>query len=303
MSRIVGRVGANAPELPERYRGRHRSAGYRAQAGTPVRWFRRLPVWQEVPLLIILALAMSLFVRTFVIESFFIPSGSMERTLLIGDRVMVNKLVYDVRNPRRGEIIVFRGSESWAPEQRVKPPGNLVDTIKLKLGEVVGLGGPNEKDFIKRVIGLPGDTVGCCDSAGRYTVNGHGVNEPYIFENLPLEQRGFGPIKVPKGRLFVMGDHRGNSKDSRAYLDDGHSGTIPRGNVIGRAFVRVWPHDRLGLLSAPKVFDHVGKAVKPAPAPSNTPISDPMLGGPMRQTLGSVVVLAYRGRRGRRLPE
>jgi len=277
--RPIGRAEVVPPIRPANYRGRHR----RLRSGAPRRHRARLPLWQEVPLVVIIALSLSALVRAFLVEPFYIPSGSMEQTLLVGDRVLVNKVIYDVRDPHRGEVVVFRGTQSWAPEQRVPRSGDTRTTVSHAVGQLVGLNDPGEKDFIKRVIGLPGDVVGCCDSAGRFTVNGRGLTEPYIFENNPLEQRTFGPITVPQGRIFVMGDHRGRSKDSRAYLDDGTSGTIPLQNVIGRAFVKIWPVSRWDTL--------------PEPEPAATALA----GGPSTLLLTTVVAVRCWRDRGRRL--
>jgi signal peptidase I len=189
--------------------------------------------WRELPILVIVAVLVAVLVRTFVIQTFWIPSGSMEPTLRVGDRVLVNKLVYDVRDPGRGEVVVFEAPDSWRTN-------------------------PNEKDFIKRVIGTAGDHVVCCDSQGRVTVNGAALDEPYVF---PGNSHGTPfDVVVPKGRLFVMGDHREISGDSTKHLED-NSGTIPVPSVVGRAFLIFWPVNRLGVLSVPPTFEKV-------PAPS-----------------------------------
>ena len=221
-----------------------------------------MPFWQELPLLLLIALCLALLIKTFLVQAFFIPSGSMENTLRISDRVLVNKLIYDVRDPQRGEVIVFRGTDSWAPEG---PPiiqaNGPVQRAARGLGELVGLAQPNERDFVKRVIGLPGDTVRCCDAQGRVTVNDRPLDEPNVFDNTPLAQRPFGPVNVPAGRLFVMGDHRHVSADSRQYLEDRWQGTVPVDQVIGRAFVKVWPTRHWGLLPVPPTFDAVPVAL------------------------------------------
>ena len=218
---------------------------------------RHRPLWQELPVLLLIAFALALLIKTFLVQAFFIPSGSMEETLQVRDRVLVNKVVYDYRDPRRGEIVVFRGTDSWAPESTVPPATNPVVKTGHWLGGLVGIAQPNEKDFIKRVIGLPGDTVRCCDSRGRVTVNGRPLDEPYVFENNPPDQRAFGPITVPAGRLFVMGDHRGLSQDSRAYIGDRWRGTVPIEQVIGRGFATVWPAGHWRPLQVPKTFQDV----------------------------------------------
>jgi signal peptidase I len=210
----------------------------------------------EIPLLILVALALALVIKAFFVQAFFIPSESMEKTLhgcpgCNGDRVLVNKLVYDFREIHRGEIVVFRGPPSWEAEVPTKASSsNPVRRLLRGVGRAIGAAPPSEKDFIKRVIGVPGDTVQCCDSGGRVVVNGVALDEPYLYED---DHQSFGPVTVPKGRLWVMGDHRGASGDSRAHQDD-HQGTIPERNVIGRAFIKVWPPNRIGMLPVPRTF-------------------------------------------------
>jgi signal peptidase I len=199
----------------------------------------------------------------------------MEQTLAIRDRVLVNKLVYDFRDVRRGEIVVFDGAGSFSPDedqQVFAEPTNPVQKVLRSVGSAVGLGAPGEKDFIKRVIGLPGDRVACC-TGGKVTVqpaDGSApvvLDEPYTFENdSPMTfcqagadetscPEGSPGVLVPEGRLFVMGDHRCCSSDSRLHLDDGNRGTVAESEVIGRAFVVVWPFDRATVLDVPGVFD------------------------------------------------
>lgn len=226
---------------PAKYLGSHRYE-------VAPRRRRALPLWQELPLLVLLAFGLALLVRTFLLQAFFIPTGSMEQTLQVGDRVLVNKVVYRLHEPERGDVVVFRGSDSWAAENPPPRDGNVAITAVRTVTGLIGLSEPTEKDFIKRVIGVPGDTVECCDARGRLMVNGIGVTEPYVYDNNPLAERQFGPITVPQRRLFVLGDHRGRSQDSRAYLGDQWRGTIPMENVIGKALVRIWPIPRWGPL-------------------------------------------------------
>lgn len=307
MTRSVGRAGVPSPVRPESYRGTHRSNGKTFSARNALsarnKKDRHIPAIVEVPFLVVLALCLALFIRTFIVEAFYIPSGSMEQSLLIGDRVLVNKLIYNVRDPRRGEVIVFRGTDSWAPERpNLNENEGLAGRVSRMVSAFIGFAEPGEKDFIKRVVGLPGDEVVCCDSKGRLAVNGKGLNEPYIFENTPRDDRAFGPITVPKGRLFVMGDHRGWSKDSRAYLDDGSSGTVPIRNVIGMAFVKVWPVSRWGGLAAPKVFADVPRpGSKQARKSSGLASTVPVSGLAAKYPSDAVMAVGWREGRSRRL--
>ncbi|MER7889585.1 signal peptidase I [Micromonospora sp. NPDC094482] len=235
---------------------------------------RQMPLWQELPLLLVVAFCLAVLIRTFLLQAFFIPSGSMEDTLLVGDRVLVNKVVYDVRDPVRGEVVVFRGTDRWAPQVDEQPEPGFVGKLGRTVGDLVGVSRPGEKDFIKRVIGLPGDRVKCCDEQGRVTVNGTPLDEPYVLENSPLDvppnprecrSRRFDEVVVPPGQIFVMGDHRLVSQDARC------QGPVPIDNVVGRAFTVVWPSSRWSSLPVPETFDNVsgpGVAAPAAPAPA-----------------------------------
>src|SRR5689334_500673 len=250
------------------YRGRGTPSGRRR--GRAVRR-REMPLWQELPLLLLVAFCLAVLIRTFLVQAFFIPSGSMENTLLVGDRVLVNKVVYDMRDPLRGEIVVFRGTDNWAPEQPLEPISNTFGAkLGRTIGDLVGVSRPGERDFIKRVIGVAGDKVACCDSEGRITVNGVPIDEPYVEENSPLDQppnprqcssRRFAEVVVPEGEMFVMGDHRLVSQDARC------QGPVPIDNVIGRAFVVVWPTSRFTSLSVPEVWQRYDAAHPVSAAP------------------------------------
>ncbi|GAB2918706.1 hypothetical protein GCM10027280_02160 [Micromonospora polyrhachis] len=246
---------------------------------------RQLPLWQELPLLLIVAFGIAILIRTFLLQPFFIPSGSMEDTLLVGDRVLVNKIVYDVRDPRRGEVVVFRGTDRWVPQAASQPETGFFKRLGRTLGDLVGFGRPGEKDFIKRVIGVPGDRVACCDELGRVTVNDVPLDETYIPRNSPLEippnsqecrSRRFEEVVVPPGQLFVMGDHRLVSLDARC------QGPIPIDNVIGRAIAVVWPYDRWTSLSVPPFFEDL-PTVEAAPARPAVSTDGPQVpvGGPV----------------------
>jgi signal peptidase I len=219
-----------------------------------------MPLWQELPLLLIVAFCLAVLIRTFLLQAFYIPSGSMENTLLVGDRVLVNKVVYDMRDPARGEVVVFRGTDAWVPENTPDSDIGFFAKLGRTVGDLVGISRPGEKDFIKRVIGLPGDRVSCCDVDGRVFVNGQPLDEPYVTENAQLEtppnakecvSRRFDEVLVEPGQIFVMGDHRLVSQDSRC------QGQVPIENVIGRAFVIVWPSGRWTSLSVPPTFENV----------------------------------------------
>ncbi len=218
--------------------------------GEPAEPDAKKSLWREIPVLILVALVLALLIKTFVVQPFYIPSGSMERTLNINDRVLVNKMIYHFRDVKRGEIVVFNiegtGFERYATP--LKSPSNIVSRGFRNLENLFGLG-PNNKDFIKRVIAIGGDTVACCDAQGRVTVNGKGLDEPYVYRDGPDEpNKRFGPVKIAKGNLWVMGDHRNNSEDSRV------GGQVPQKKVVGQAFVRVWPLSKWRGFGVPKTF-------------------------------------------------
>ncbi|POM27146.1 Signal peptidase I [Actinomadura rubteroloni] len=251
--------------------------------------------WKEIPLLIVVAVLLAFVVKLFAVQAFYIPSGSMENTLHVGDRVLVNKIVYRTRAVRRGDVIVFRGPSSWTPEAKVAAPSNPFQRALRWLGGAAGVA-PTETDFIKRVIGVGGDRVRCCDAQGRVTVNGTALDESsYLYEdpvthvrNKPSEEAF--DITVPSGRLWVMGDHRQNSADSRYHRTDGNGGTVPVKNVIGRAFFKVWPVGSAGPIGVPATFGRVasgrgappgGPAEPAAPDPVAADVP-PLAGGPGR---------------------
>ena len=217
---------------------------------------RRLSWWSELLVLFALALSIMLVIKTYVVQAFFIPSSSMENTLDIGDKVLVNKLIYHFRSIDRGDVIVFNGEGSWDPPS---PPQSSDPVVRLasEFGHaVVGLFGlsPGVHDYIKRVIGLPGDHVACCDAQGRVTVNGVPLNEKsYLYPHNPPSMTKFS-ITVPPGRLWVMGDHRNVSYDSRGHIGDPGGGTIPESQVVGRAFLILWPPSRFRMLPIPATF-------------------------------------------------
>ena len=196
---------------------------------------------------------LAVIIKTYAIQAFFIPSGSMENTLEINDRVLVNKLVYDVRGIHRGDIVVFNGDGSWDPGP-LPANTNFIEKFADGFASMFGFGHPGDI-LIKRVIGLPGDDVACCDAQGRVTVNGVPLNEQsYLYPGDAPSEIRFN-IVVPPGRLWVMGDHRLISDDSRDHLGDPGGGTVPENAVIGRAFVIIWPPSRWRILPIPSTFE------------------------------------------------
>jgi signal peptidase I len=226
------------------------------------------PFWIEFVVLIGIALAIALVVHTFFFQAFFIPSGSMENTLHVGDRVLVNRMSYKVGHVQRGQIIVFNGVDSWTPESTVAPPSNIASRFAHDVGSFLGFAPAGEKDFIKRVIGVPGDHVQCCDAQGRIMVNGKALDETYLASGIPnavpatTQVNAARPfdIVVPPGRVWVEGDHRDDSADSRSHVGDPGGGTIPESKIIGHAFVIVWPIGHMGTLGIPKAFHGVPAA-------------------------------------------
>ncbi|SBT37688.1 signal peptidase I [Micromonospora narathiwatensis] len=260
---------------------------------------RQLPLWQELPLLLVVAFCLAVLIRTFLLQAFFIPSGSMENTLLIGDRVLVNKVVYDVREPARGEVVVFRGTDRWVAQEAPAPPTNFVGRVGRTLGDLVGISRPGEKDFIKRVIGVPGDRIWCCDQ-GRVVVNGVPLDEQsYVSEDSPddlppnareCRSRQFTEVVVPPGQIFVMGDHRLVSQDARC------QGPVPVSNVVGRAFMIVWPSQRWATLPVPQTFTDLPQ---PDAAPARPVPVDPDPAGGVVLVIPVTAALSVLARSGR----
>ena len=247
----------------------------------------------ELPVLIVVALLVALLIKTFVVQAFFIPTGSMQNTLGIGDKILVNKLVYHFRSIEPGDIVVFNGAGTWNPPESAtvspNPLGRLYDdTLRPLLNSVHGLFGTplGQVDYVKRVIGVPGDHVRCCNARGQVTVNGVPLDEEsYLYPGNKPDSAPAGipsrfNVTVPAGYLWVLGDHRGVSDDSRGHEADPGGGMILESRVIGRAFVIVWPPSSWRILRIPATFGQPGidspasaghRSDAAAPAAARTP--------------------------------
>ena len=226
--------------------------------------------WRELPLLIGIALVLALLIKTFFVQAFSIPSNSMQNTLQIGDRVLVDKLTpWFGSKPQRGEVVVFQDPGHWLNESPMAQPTGIAGALQETLSFIGLMPSAEEKDLIKRVIAVGGDTVEC-KRGGPVKVNGKALHEPYLFPgDTPCDGKAFGPVTVPKGKLWVMGDHRSDSLDSRYHQKLKGGGTVPESQVIGRAIVVAWPVTHWAALPVPDTFSQKGlesKAAAAAPA-------------------------------------
>ncbi|GEO92578.1 signal peptidase I [Kocuria flava] len=249
-----------APAAPEET-GRRRRGSSRPRKERPDTLWGSV---REIVLVLLWAVLIAFVVKTLLVRGFYIPSGSMENTLQLNDRIFVNVVEPTVGPLERGDIVVFEDAKGWLPPQD-DGDGGLSDTVYDALAFVGVLPDRTDQHLIKRVIGVGGDRVVCCDASGRVTVNGHPLEEreAYLYpgaapSDIPFE------VVVPEDHYFVMGDHRNASADSRVHLGDAteDSAFIAHDEVVGTAFVIAWPLDRFELLRNPEdVFDGV-------PAPS-----------------------------------
>jgi len=243
--------------VPETDEGEHpREVQHPADVGSrrEARQKRTLipPALRESVIVIGLALLLSLIVKTWLMQAFYIPSGSMENTLIKGDRVIVNKLVPAPMSLERGDVIVFEDPDHWLPAQVPAQRSPLANALNSTLTFVGLLPSDEGNHLIKRVIGLPGDHVRCCDQNKRILVNGAAVTEPYLFPGDVPSENNFN-ITVPPGHVWVMGDHRSDSADSRPHDENsgGKKGSVPESLIVGRAIAVVWPVQHWARLSNP----------------------------------------------------
>ena len=199
---------------------------------------------KELPILIVVALVVSLFIKSFLVQFFYIPSGSMENTLQIQDRVAVNKVPFISDNIKRGDIVVFRDPNNWLPENVENSSNSLVANAKSLLVTVGVLPNPAKQYLVKRVIGVAGDRVVCCTEGKKLSINGVEVTEPYIYGGDAPSDMKF-DVTVPEGKLWVLGDHRGASADSRYHQEDINSGFVPLERISGRVVAVIWPFKNL----------------------------------------------------------
>lgn len=237
---------------------------------------RRKAPWWELPILVAIAIGVAVLVKTFVVQPFYIPSQSMEKTLhgcpgCSGDRILVFKPVYDVRDPHPGDIVVFDAPPGWNEGPPPSAPSNPIVRAVRSVGQFIGFVPPDDLVLVKRVIAVGGQTVrGTTGPGGAdvVQVSDHGpggpwrtLSEPFVFQDGPDPRATFGPVTVPKGRLWVMGDHRNDSADSRFHCGTGYpstcdpvSSTVPISEVIGKAVVIAWPPSRWRTLGTPATF-------------------------------------------------
>lgn len=266
-------------------RNAERRDTFSAKSGHRKKW----PWYVELPVLLLTAFLVTFLVQTFIARVYYVPSGSMEQTLHGvehgGDRILAYKLGYDFGSPEQGDVVVFRGPSTWPSETVSTGATTILGRIGQMLGAVVGIAPPNEKDFVKRVIAVGGQTISCCDEQGRTQVNGISLDEPYLFMDVEhhsewawidgesscqinpsnpthfLNIRCFGPYTVPEGEVWVMGDHRSDSADSsygcRGVVPSEEvrcQGPVPVKDIIGRAVAIVMPPSRWGGVGSPDIM-------------------------------------------------
>ena len=208
---------------------------------------RKGSLLRELPILIALALIVSLLIKSFLVQFFFIPSGSMENTLQINDRVAVNRIPFIGNNIERGDVIVFRDPAGWLPDASQQSGNRVMSAIRDGLVLVGVIPNPAKQYLVKRVIGVAGDQVIAKDSV--LTINGEETYEPYIFAGNSPSDTDFN-VTVPEGKVWVMGDHRGASGDSRVHQDDINNGMVPVDKITGKAVAIIWPLNRIDVIAS-----------------------------------------------------
>ena len=208
---------------------------------------RKGSLLRELPILVILALVVSLLIKSFLVQFFYIPSGSMENTLQVKDRVAVNRIPFIGKDISRGDVIVFRDPAGWLPEASSADGNKVTNAIREGLVLVGIVPNPAKQYLVKRVIGVAGDQVVAKDQV--LTINGKPTKEPYIFAGNTPSDTDFN-ITVPEGKVWVMGDHRGASGDSRVHQDDVNNGMVPVEKITGRVVATIWPMSRIGFISS-----------------------------------------------------
>jgi len=223
---------------------------------------------REVVIIVGTALVLSIIVRTFLLQAFYVPSESMEDTLLTNDRIIASKITTTITGVNRGDVVVFRDPGGWLPDP--PKPGGVRGVITEALTFVGLLPSNTGQDLVKRVIAVGGDRIQCCDARGRIVLNGVPLDESsYIKPGDTTDQVSF-DATVPAGSVFVMGDNRSNSRDSRYHLEDNEGG-VPVDNVVGKVVVVVWPLARIKTIGTPedflnpKIQANQGKPVPPLP--------------------------------------
>ena len=216
--------------------------------------FRKGSFLREIPALLVVAVIVSLIIKTFVVQFFYIPSGSMENTLQIKDRVAVNKVPFLSREIHRGDVVVFHDPANWLPTWNNQEGNKYLHKAKELLVAVGILPNPTKQFLVKRVIGIGGDNVQCCSAKGKLLVNGKETNEPYIFAGNEPSDMKFN-VTVPKGKVWVMGDHRGASADSRYHQDDINKGFVPESEIVGRVVAVIWPFKNAKLIERVNAFN------------------------------------------------
>ncbi len=210
---------------------------------------RKGSLLRELPILVVVALAVSLVIKSFLVQFFYIPSGSMENTLQINDRVAVNKVPFISKSINRGDVVVFRDPDNWLPEPYNAGGNKYLAKVKEGLVAVGVLPNPAKQYLVKRVIGVAGDKVECCSKGKKLMINGIEIDEPYIFAGNSASDTKFN-VTVPEGKVWVMGDHRAASADSRFHQEDINNGMVPTSKVTGRVIGIIWPIKNIGIVSS-----------------------------------------------------